>query len=88
MFKDYILFTNYVYGFEHGFCLCYLAYKYTSSSLEGKCCLFQKWVICNGYLEHEYPDGSPVGPVSVGPSTLQTESSGVRDGSASVTSIS
>lgn len=39
-------------------------------------------------MEHEYPDGSPVGPVSVGPSTLQTESSGVRDGSASVTSIS
>ena len=30
------------------------------------------------------PEGSP--PVSVGPSTLQTESSGVREGSASVIS--
>lgn len=32
------------------------------------------------------PDGSP--HVSVCPSTLHTESSGVRDGSASVTSVS
>lgn len=36
------------------------------------------------YLETEIPDGSP--PVSVGPSTLHTESSGVLEGSASVIS--
>lgn len=36
------------------------------------------------YFETEIPEGSP--PVSVGPSTLQTESSGVLEGSASVIS--
>uniref|UniRef100_A0A182X2I8 Uncharacterized protein n=1 Tax=Anopheles quadriannulatus TaxID=34691 RepID=A0A182X2I8_ANOQN len=41
------------------------------------------------YLELEMPEISPVPvPVSVGPSTLHTLSSGVRDGSASVTSTS
>lgn len=38
------------------------------------------------YLETENPDISP--NVSVGPSALHTESSGVRDASASVTSMS
>uniref|UniRef100_A0A182SQZ9 Uncharacterized protein n=1 Tax=Anopheles maculatus TaxID=74869 RepID=A0A182SQZ9_9DIPT len=43
----------------------------------------------DGYLELEMPEISPVPvPVSVGPSTLHTLSSGVRDGSASVTSTS
>lgn len=41
------------------------------------------------YLDAEKPDASPVAvPVSVGPSILHTESSGVRDGSASVISTS
>lgn len=42
------------------------------------------------YFDIEGPEPSPTVPVfvSVGPSTLQTESSGVRDGSASVTSTS
>jgi hypothetical protein len=38
------------------------------------------------YLDAEKPDASP--PVSVGPSILHTESSGVLDGSASVISTS
>lgn len=42
------------------------------------------------YFDIEGAEPSPPVPVfvSVGPSTLQTESSGVRDGSASVTSTS
>uniref|UniRef100_A0A182W8Y2 Uncharacterized protein n=1 Tax=Anopheles minimus TaxID=112268 RepID=A0A182W8Y2_9DIPT len=45
--------------------------------------------VADGYLELEMPEISPVPvPVSVGPSTLHTLSSGVRDGSASVTSTS
>lgn len=42
--------------------------------------------MCVPDLDVEYADISQ--PVSVGPSTLQTESSGVRDGSASVISLS